>query len=158
MHLVTHKRGFTLIETIVYIALLSILISGSILITYQITQGTENVNTKTTTDEEAHFLLRKIDWTLSGITAINDPAAGSSGAGLSVDKINGPNPLVFDLDSGNVRLSRASGGFTILNSENVMVSGLLFEHIAPVGTKPAAVRVSFTLGGRQFEQTRYIRK
>lgn len=144
------KNGFTLMETIVYIALLSILIGGSILITYQIIQGTESMNAKTTIDEEAHFLLRKIDWALSGAESITT-------TGSILDIVTGALTLTIDANSNNMRIARNHGTPIILNSVNVVVSNLTFVRTVVSG-KPDEIQVSFMLNGRQFEQTRYIRK
>ena len=100
-------RGFTLIETIIYIALFSIIISLVIGAVYQIIQGSEDLQKNIVAEAEAHFLMRKTEWALAGVSAINSPASGLTGATLSVDKVNySQNPIVLDLDSGSLRIKR----------------------------------------------------
>ncbi len=144
--------GFTLIETIIYIGLLSIILSGTLVAGYYIIDGSEHIKQKIAIDAEANFILRKIDWALTGISAINSPAAGTAGASLSVTKL-GLGNLDFDISTGNLRLNA-----TPLNSSSVTISNLSFEHIAEVGKKPAAVKASFEVNGRTFETTKYLRK
>lgn len=153
------KTGFTLIETIIYAALLSVIISLVIGAVYQIIEGSDKLQRNITTDAEAHFLMRKIEWALTGVSAINLPASGSIGASLSVDKVNySQNPVVFDLDSGNVRIKKGTDESVILNSENVTVSDLQFQHLAAGLYRPAAVKTSFNINSKPYSTTIYLRK
>ena len=159
----TEKRfsGFTLIETLIYLALFAIIIGGTVVVTYDIIAGSDNTQIKVVISEEGNFLLRKIDWALTGVASIDSPAAGASGVALSVTKLGlpaGQNPLVFDLNSGNLRLKRGAGSAMALNSSNATVSNLVFAHLAAIGQRPEAVKASFKLNGQPFEITKYLRK
>lgn len=148
-----NQNGFTLIEAILYIGLLSILISGTLLTAYRVMEGSTDISGKFIAQEEANFLLRKIDWALTGISSINVPSPQT----LIVNKVNfSENPITFDLDSGNLRITRDGGTATILNSENILVSDLVFTHIN-IGTSEA-VKIVFNVNGIPFETIKYIRK
>ncbi|MEK7576345.1 MAG: prepilin-type N-terminal cleavage/methylation domain-containing protein [Patescibacteria group bacterium] len=150
--------GFTLIEVLVYIALLSILLSGALAVTYQVLQSSESVQAKTTIDEESDFIFHKFDWALNNST-INSPVAGTADPILSLNKAGfAQNPIVFDLNSGNIRIKRGTQTANELNSVNIKITNLLFTHIAPSTGKPAAIHLSFTANGRLYEKTRYLRK
>ena len=96
---------------------------------------------------------------LPGLNKDAAAAKGASGENLQVNKINfTQNPLVFDLDAGNLRLKRGGGDFLILNSGNITITDLLFQHLAPVGGRPAAVKASFKINGQLFETTKYLRQ
>lgn len=155
------QKGFTLIETLIYLALFSIIIGGFLVTAFQIIQGNDSAQQKAVIEEESNFLLRKIDWALSGVGNINIPPSGLSGSTLSVTKPGlpvGQNPLVFNFNSGNIQLQRGAGASTILNSSNVTISNLLFNHIPASAQKPEAVKASFNIGNRVFETTKYLRK
>ena len=152
-------RGFTLIETIIYIALFSIIISLVIGAVYQIIQGSEDLQKNIVAEAEAHFLMRKTEWALAGVSAINSPASGLTGATLSVDKVNySQNPIVLDLDSGSLRIKKGLGDPIILNSANVTISDLQFQHLAAGLYRPAAIRVSFKVNGEPFSTVISLRK
>lgn len=134
--------GFTLIETIIYSALLSIVIGMVLLAVFQIIDSQDRARSRTEVEEEANFLFAKIKWALTGFQTINQPAVNSTSSLLSVNKYNfSQNPLVFDLASGALRLRRGSGATTTINSENITINSLIFSHLAASGTAPAAMKV-----------------
>ena len=64
------NRGFTLIETIVYVALFGVLMAGILPAVYSVLQGGAQINRRATVQDEENFVFRKIGWALSSI----DPA------------------------------------------------------------------------------------
>ena len=140
------QQGFTLIETVIYAGLISIIIGFAVSMISQIIENQSRLRARVEVAEETNFILRKISWALAGVTAINQPPSGSSSTILGTTKSNfAENPLVFDLNGGNIRLSRASGTPAILNSGNILVKKLNFEHTAASGTIPEAVKTTITL-------------
>ena len=151
--------GFTLIETIIYAALFSVIIGLTVGAVYQIIEGSEDLQKNIIADAEAHFLTRKVEWALTGVSIINSPASGLAGASLSLDKVGyAQNPVVFDLDSNNLRVKKGLANPVILNSGNVAISDLQFEHLAAGLYRPAAIRVSFKVNGEPFSTVIYLRK
>lgn len=165
--LCSKSRGLTLIETIIYAALLSILIGLILGVVFQITEGSKRLNSKVFVEEEASFLLRKIEWAVGGASLVNTPAASATSTTLSVETASAPpseNPIVFAMDSGNLTITRGNGSPVVLNSTRVTVQSVEFEHIATSGEKPPGVSVHITLGGqnpadsRSYETTIYLRQ
>ena len=155
------NRGFTFVEALVYIALLALMIGGGIVAAFSIIDSSEKEKTKINAIADAEFLMRKIDWALNGVNAINSPAAGASGETLSVNKSGFPsNPIVIDLDllSSRAKISRGGGPAVFLTGDRVKIEGLSFEHIADAPPKPAAIKASFTANGKIFQMKKYLRK
>ncbi len=153
------QRGFTLIETLIYLALFAIVIGGGMVAVYQIVEGSNRNNTKVIVEEEANFLLRKVDWALGAASSVATPAPGLPAPSLAVTKLGfAQNPLVFDLDdpdadgSGNLRLKRAAGTATNLNSSNVTVSNLIFQRVAGAAGLPDKLTTSFTISSNLYGQ------
>lgn len=151
-------KGFTLIEALIYIALFSIIIGGALVVTYQIIEGNQQVSANVVIQEETNFLMRKIDWALSGASIITTPAVGASGAVLNVTKEG--IVLEFDESGGIMRLKTGAGSPIDLNSSNVTVENLLFTHSDPdgAGGKPAELNISFDIAGQNFNATKNLRK
>ncbi len=147
-----NNSGFTLIEVIVYIALFSIIIGGGMIAVYEVIQSTDAGTNHVTMEEEANFLLRKINWALTGATSF------TTGSSLSI--IKSGSTYVFDLNSGNLQLTDG-GTIYILNSSSISVSSLSYNSIGSNG-----VTTSFTLktiqNGRNvtesFSTTKYLRQ
>jgi prepilin-type N-terminal cleavage/methylation domain-containing protein len=168
-----NENGFTLIETLIYLALLSIIIGGGLVVVYGIIEGTNDNFNRLIVEEEGNFLLRKIDWALTGIEQVHDPYGLTLVVGnrLCVERFDGTDKIVeFDLDGteNSVRIRRASTGICAgvgdvpLNSANVAVTGLSFTFIPESGGKPAAIHASTTLTNQKYTQTfvttKYLRK
>jgi Tfp pilus assembly protein PilW len=157
------QAGTTLIEVIIYLALFTIIIGGSLVSVHQIIESTNKLQSKVVLQEEANFILRKINWALNGATNMSTNVTPPS---LSITNPLQPvsdSPLVFDLHNGYLRLKRGAGLESNLNSQNVTVSNLVFTYTASSGGKPASIKVSFTLTEKEkgekgnFETTRYLR-
>ncbi len=155
-----NQKGFTLIETIIYIALFAIIIGGGMVAAYQIIQATEASNNHITLQEEANFLLRKINWALS------QPAIGF-GIGSSVLTVSSSPQLKFDFNSQNLQLTKGLDTPVILNSSAVTVSNLSFCNTTctlPITSN--GVTTSFTLttmqsgrpASQSFSTTKYLRR
>lgn len=140
------RHGFTLLETLIYIAVLSLLILFLVLVFYQILDSNRETRARLTVTADARFLMGKIEWALLGAQTINQPAAGGTSSVLSVSRYNfGQNPLVFDAASGTARLRRGSGQPAALTGSEVQISQMVFQNVAASGSLPAAVAVSFSV-------------
>lgn len=152
-------KGFTLIEVLIYSALIAMIISGSLIAVYQIIEGSNSIQNKIITEQEANFLLSKIRWALTGATAIDIPAIGLASSTLSINKANySENPIVFDLNSNNLRIKQGSGNPAILNSQNIAINNLIFEHLAASGSGPEGLKINITINNKLFTTTIYLRK
>ncbi|MBI4160699.1 MAG: prepilin-type N-terminal cleavage/methylation domain-containing protein [Candidatus Yanofskybacteria bacterium] len=161
---IKNQQGFTLIEILVYSALFAFMMAGTLGAVYMIVQGADRTSNRVTVEDEANFLLRKLDWAISGITSPSSiiiPSAGLTSGTLTVNKPGLPvsdNPLRFSLSGGDVLLSRGTGANLALDSQNVTAASLSFSHIPVAGSKPAALKVVFYLNDIKYETTKYLRK
>lgn len=152
-------KGFTLIETVIYTALISIIIAGALVAVYQVLESSNALYNKIVAEQEANFLLRKFAWALSGVSDISLPPAGASGSVLLVNKINfSENPLVFDLNATDIRLKQGSKEPAILNSQSVKINNLVFEHLAAVGSGPEAIKINIAVDTQSFSTIIYLRE
>lgn len=165
------QNGFTLIETLVYLALFTIIIGGALVGVYQIIQGTNATQKKIVIEEEGNFLVRKLNWALTNATAINSPGSpGVAGTGdtLSLTKSDltpSENPLVFSVSSGNLQLKRGDASMIALNGNNVTITNFNVVHSVPPG-KTESVAISFTVvssingvtNTQNFQTTKYLRQ
>ncbi len=147
-----HKeKGFTLIETIIYVAMFSMIIGGGVAAAYQMIQSTDSTSSRTILEQEANFILRKLDWALTGATLLATPAPQPK---LVVTR--SPAAVTFTLNGTDFQ----KGGVS-LNSLRVTVSSLSFQLIT-VGAKQGVV-TKFTATTRDgkisqpFTSTKYLR-
>ncbi|MEK7624567.1 MAG: hypothetical protein AAB404_02530 [Patescibacteria group bacterium] len=122
--------GFTLIETILYIGIVAIIISSFFLISEQIIFSDNRTRQQIELAENQKFLIQKINWLLRSVDTVNSPAPDTSGATLSINKINfADNPLVIDLNNNAVRLKTGSADAALLTNNSVIVTDLLFYQL-----------------------------
>jgi prepilin-type N-terminal cleavage/methylation domain-containing protein len=146
------SKGFTLIEVLIYLALFTIVIGGGMVATYQIIQSADAGNNHIIMEEEANFLLRKINWALTGWTVPSDITVTSSS--LTINKSGGQ---VFTYDSTNGILNLNS---VPLNSSNTKVTALTFTN-SPSNSITAAFTLTTVQNGKNvtenFSTTKYLR-
>jgi type II secretory pathway pseudopilin PulG len=152
------SKGFTLIETIIYLALFAILIDGAVVAAFNLFENAGRELTHTMLQEEGNFLIAKINWAVSGAQSVNQP--GGYGSLLSVNKVTGLNgsgqPIVtavtISLPSapGDVLIQDGVVGPYALNNSNISVAKLGFLHTLASGNgiDPESVAASTTLTAR----------
>lgn len=123
--------GFTLIETIIYIGILAIIISTSLLTVYSIliTAGKFRLDQNLSATQK--FMIQKMSWVLQSVSAVNIPDANTSAATLSVNKYNfNQNPLVVDAVNGILRLKVGANAPVNISASGTRMTNVVFEHIA----------------------------
>ena len=145
-----NNKGFTIIEVIIYLALFAFIIGAGVSTSYYLIDASAKGKAEVNTIAEAEFMLRKIDWALTG-SILNSPTSGSDNL-LSVNK-NGLVEIRWNENASSTQISIANGPWERLTSERVMVTGLEFIFISPDG-----ITASSTIDGKHFEITKYLRK
>ncbi len=155
------QRGFTLIETLVYLALFGIMVGGFVVSAYGMFESSDRNLAKAMLQQEKNFAMGTVQWALSGAQTVSVPAVGASAGTLTLTKYGGT--VVSIMESSGVVLVN---GNPITNS-NVVISNLVFIHTHPGGTNPESVEAGFTISARTPDgkiiaqtasTTRYIRK
>lgn len=155
------NSGFTLIEVLIYMGLFVLVIGGLLLTTYAVIESSGHLQDKTVVNEEADFIIRKIDWALTNATAISCPVAGQ----LQITKLGllaGQNPLLFTFSSNNLTLKRGSASAIQLNSTDVKITSLVFTCVQSLNGKPASADTQLTLSSisasQSFDNKKYLRQ
>ena len=152
------NSGLTLVETLIYAALISVVIGMIVVVAFQVIDANSNLGEIVFLEEEANFILRKISWAISGASDINSPGSGNiSTSTLSIDKFEtgaGENPLIFSISEGSILLKRGNTSSTPLNSAFVTIQNATFTHIMATGTAPAGIKVELAIRNTATSKTR----
>jgi len=160
-------RGFTLIETVIYIALLTLIMGGTLAATYELLSGQGRASGHNTTEQEGNFVLGKFAWAMGQITATSTPGLTSpdyKADNLDITIYGGTNiKMQLDLAAyagkGAIEMSEDGGTtYTPLTTENVEVAGLDFTYLPADSGAPEGIVASTTISGQTFRMTRYLRK
>jgi prepilin-type N-terminal cleavage/methylation domain-containing protein len=147
------SKGFTLIETIIYIALLGVFLSGAVLVAYGLIGSSGRVEGRNTVQEEGNFVLGKMRYALGSASGISVPTAQT----LIVTRHGGPAAHIT-LNGSAVEMSDDGGvTFAPLTTVNVTVTALAFKKIPATLGAPEGVMATTTIDGTDFVLTAYIR-
>ena len=157
-----HNVGFTLIETIIYIGLFGIMITGIFVSMYPLFTNAQRLTANILIDGESAFILTKIKYALAHtITStqgvIISPKEGETANVLTIT--NGTQQYEFAEDTSQVfctpplicsplTLSQNGQQPQALNSERVAIENFTVTHTAPVHNGALRrLEVSFTANG-----------
>ncbi|MEI6228437.1 MAG: prepilin-type N-terminal cleavage/methylation domain-containing protein [Candidatus Saccharibacteria bacterium] len=139
------KKGFTLIETLLYMAILSVVIVA--LSSFLFLSYTSRVKASVIAEveQQGSQTLNLITQNIRNSASITAPALGNSGASLTLTEYAGANsPTVFDQSGNTMRITEGASAAVNITSNRVVVSNLSFQNLTRFGT-PGNVKVSFTL-------------
>lgn len=138
------NRGFTIFEALIYIALFTIVVGGSVLTAYQLFQGSAQVQAMAEGENELNFVLRKLSWLLSGAEVVS-PAGSTQTNTLIVNKGADQYTLGLGAD-GAVTLEGGDFSDALpLTSPRLRVSTLSFTRDTSVD--PNTLTVTMTANG-----------
>ena len=140
------QSGFTLIEAVVYIALLSILIGGGMVSVFNILEGGGRTRQAMYREQEAYFITRKIDAVVSEVSG-NDVSIEGGDAELETGLAH------ISLDSANNQIVLERGGNTYpLNDTLVPATALSF--MPNIGS--STLVTAFTLDEHNYSISNFV--
>ena len=151
-------KGFTLIETVIYLGLFTIIMGGFIVSAFYIFDSGNKTASLIAVQEEGTFLNRKLSWAIG--SAIDADTIGADTLVLTrPDLPADENPLTisFNAAEGALMLERGSKGEEALNSAALEVSDVVFTVTNAPG-RPEYVGVSFEVEDKPFRLDIYLRQ
>ena len=142
-----NQEGVTLVETLLYAVLFSLMIAFAMFSFNQMLENNLGQERRLEVETEANFIMKKILWALSNAQNINQPAANSTSSNLSVNKYNfAQNPIAFNLAEDKVKISKAGGtNGTPLISSAVQITNLSFYRSPEVGNQTEAITITLSI-------------
>ncbi|MBL8029899.1 MAG: hypothetical protein JNN11_01490 [Candidatus Doudnabacteria bacterium] len=116
-----NMSGFTLIESVVYVACLSVFLGGLISLVFVVLKTGENIHKKIMVQRESEFILSKVEWVLNMADSV---AIEESGAVLNTNDLGAVR--FYRTADESFRISSQEGDFK-LNSGNIKVLNAVFE-------------------------------
>ena len=154
------KQGLTLVETLIYTAIVAFTVASFLVIINNILVSSGRLNANLELTDDKQFIIQKLNWALSNVSQVNSPAAGGSGASLSIDKLNfGSNSVIIDLQNGLLHLKIGASSSAPISSDAVTVSNLNFEHNSTSNETRirATMDLSNSIGTTSIHYTRIIK-
>lgn len=138
-------KGLTLIEVLIYMAILAVFVSGIFTLFNRALDSAELLRLKAETAANAEFVMRKIEWATSGAKTVNIPTANNFSSQLSIDKFaSSSNPVIFALSGEKITLAKAGGAAINLTNDKVRITQFLTEHFSSVDN-PSTLKITLTV-------------
>lgn len=147
MRIKSNQKGFSLIETVIYVALLGFIMGGGLIAVYNIMDGSGRTRESMYREQDAYFIGRKIDSILSETDYASVTISGASHPN-SLNTQSASMSLVGDA----IMLSRGGGDKSRLNDNLIKAEDLFFSKSAV----SSVITSSFTLDGQTYLSTHYF--
>ncbi|MEE8131821.1 MAG: prepilin-type N-terminal cleavage/methylation domain-containing protein [Candidatus Paceibacterota bacterium] len=145
LHHNKNDKGLSLIEVIIYLAIMAIFISATFLLVNQSLENAERVRIKIETAANLEIVLRKIEWAMSEAETVNFPVANTSSTQFSINRFSSDfNPIVFTLSGAQITLSKSGGPAIDLTNNKVRVTDFLAEHFS-TAENPSTLRIKLSI-------------
>ena len=147
-------RGFTLLETLIYIALFGVLMTGTLVTVYELLLSFEHNSRAIAIQEEGIFLQRKINWALVGATTVSIPNAST--LIITRPDLFTQSPLTVRVNGGKAYLKREDSNETVLTGEGFLVTDVHITTISAQSNTPTHVRITYTINDVPFVYETYL--
>jgi len=137
------KKGFTLIEVLLYVSIGGILIfllANLIFMTMESRVKGQVINE---VDGQGIQVMQLITQTIRNADSITSPTIGASGSSLSLN-VTGANPTIFLLSGNKIVISESGGANVDLTSSRIIASNVIFYNVSRPATS-GSIKIQFTL-------------
>jgi len=142
-----NKKGLTLIEIIIYVAILGLIATAFITMSINLLTIKSKSISQQEIDSNLQFISQKISYEIRNAKSVASTTASSL---TLVSQNPSRNPTVFDLSGGNIRIGFSSGtncpisNPCILNSNKINISNFIITNLSSGDTKTQNIRYSIS--------------
>lgn len=136
------SRGFTIVEMLLYMGLLSIFLMVLTDLFVNILDVKSEAEATSSVEQDSRYILARLSYEINQATSISQPAS-IGGSGGTLVMLVGGNTFTYTINGTNLQLSN-NLGTNNLNSSGSTVSNLSFQRIGNSGGKDT-IKVSYTL-------------
>ncbi len=135
-------KGFTLIETLIYTALVGLILSSVVVTMNTVLQARNKNQASLMLEENMRYALRRIITRTEGANNITIPAAGGSGSTLTLATGSvSTNPTVFGFGAGTLSITEGAGASQSLTGSHIEITAVTFTRLSDT---PPAVRIQIS--------------
>lgn len=146
MKFIQYKKGFTLVEMVLYVSLCSIiLLSLSTFLSFLL-EARVRSQAITEVNQQGFQVMYQITQTIRNGRSIQVPLIGTASSTLSVTTgIPLLNPTIFSVSSSTFIIQEGANIPVPLTNSRVIVSALSFQNISSAGSVDKIIKISFTI-------------
>lgn len=118
------NKGFTLLETIIYCAIFSVLMTSALVTVYSLMSSSVNTKQATAIIAEATFIQQKLDWIFLGATAVT--MIDSVTLEVVRPDLSSNSPLQLEVENDTLYLKRGGADRQLLTQIPFIVENVIF--------------------------------
>ena len=141
------QKAFTLIEFVIYGALVTIIVGALVLTSVNVLTGRAKITAIEEVNHNARFALERVMHEIRRAEAITLPLPGSFASSLNLVDADG-DVREFHLDQGignALQLTIGNGTPVSLTSDSVVVKNLKFTNVSQSNETPGTIRIEVTV-------------
>ncbi len=145
------RKGFTLIETLIYMSVVSIIVTSLVLLCWNIISAGEKNIRQQEVYSSARLLTEKIKYQIRNADGINNSSdfgvnlAVNPGNEISLVYAAPNNPTLIDVSSGQARITLGSASPVVLTPDNLTVTDLTFTNYSSADGKTKNIGFTLTI-------------
>lgn len=136
------KNGFTFIELILYIAVISIILTALVPFAWNTIETSIKSSVQQEVTANARYISERIAYEIRNASDINSVSATAISLATTTPATN---PTVIDLSGGNIRIKQGNGSTVQLNSTNTVITSLTFTDLTSVDDKTKHIKFMMTV-------------
>lgn len=136
------NNGFTLLETIIYCALFSVLMTSALVTVYALVSSSDKTKKATALVAEVNFLEQKFDWIFMGVTAVS--VVGSTTVEIVRPDLGSDSPLQLVAKNNTLYLKRASS-----NEKPLTLSPFFVQHVQ-FTVSSSTINIRYSINNQEF--------
>ncbi|HSX07132.1 MAG TPA: prepilin-type N-terminal cleavage/methylation domain-containing protein [Candidatus Saccharimonadia bacterium] len=145
LHIHQYQSGYTLIELILYVAILGILLTATVGFFGMIADARVKSQTISEVNDQGTFAIDYLTQTVRNATSITTPLTSTSGSSLTlVVPTASLSPTIFSLSGTTLQVQEGAGAAVALTNSKVQVTNFTVKNLTRSGTS-GIVQISITL-------------
>lgn len=135
------NRGFTYIELLIYMSIVTLMMTTLIPFAWNIIEGGAKSATQQEVISNARYISERLKYEIRNASGINSVSATS----ISLISSGSANPTVIDLSEGDIRIKQGTGDAVNLNSQDASISALTFTNYTSTSSATKHIQFVFTV-------------
>lgn len=139
------QQGYTLIELLLYVAMIGILLGGVTTFFAMAVEARVKNQSISEVNDQGVYAMELLSQTVRNATDVTVPATGATGSNLTLTVPTGAlSPTVFSLDGTTLQIKEGTAAAVPLTSSKIQVTSFSVKNLTRSGTA-GIVQISLTL-------------
>jgi prepilin-type N-terminal cleavage/methylation domain-containing protein len=136
------QKGFTLIELIIYMGLLSIFVTGAVMFSIDVMSSRGKAEASNAVEQNARVILQRIRYEIQNASSINSVSASQ----ISLTTANAAtNPTIISYANGGVTIQQGSTTPIKLSSNQIRISSMIFSTVSSADNNSKNIQINLTV-------------